>query len=181
MKKISFCSLSFRSTLIRLILVSFWIILPYSIVIPPRSGIFRYNSCLNCPMPVPFGFIPESFRFVPAYSGLFQYIPPHSGSFWYIPVPFLFIPAYSGLFRYIPVQFLFKLSHAGAIRFYSRVIPLCSGIFRFIPVHSTSFRFVLVYSSTILVNSGIFRFIPVYSVPFLCLVMPVSCNVNKTE
>ena len=119
--KITFCFLSFRSTLISLILASFCFILLYSVVIPPRSGIFRYHSCLFRLIPVSFCFIPESFRLVPAYSGLFRFIcaiPPHSGviparfgifryhscSFRFIPVSFRLIPAYSGLFRYIPFR-----------------------------------------------------------------------------
>ena len=108
MKITKFCSLSFQSTLISLILVTFWFILPYSVVIPPRSGIFRYYSCLFRLIPVSFGFIPESFCLVPAYSALFVC---HSGV---IPVPFLFIASHSGvipphsgipgLFRYIPFR-----------------------------------------------------------------------------
>jgi len=98
MIKITFCSLSFWSTLISLILVSFWFILPYSVVIPPRSGILRYHSCLFRLIAVTLGFIPESFRLVPAYSGFFRYIPlylcvipPHSGV----------IPARFDIFRFI--------------------------------------------------------------------------------
>ena len=49
MIKITFCSLSFRSSLISLIVVSFWFILPYSVVIPPRSGIFRFIPVYSVP------------------------------------------------------------------------------------------------------------------------------------
>ena len=96
MIKITVCSLSFRSTLISLILVSFWFILPYFVVIFPCSGIFR---------------------FIPVYCALFVC---HSGSFRYIPVPFLFIPSHSsvilphcGIFRYVPFHsfpFLFLVT-----------------------------------------------------------------------
>ena len=119
MIKITFCSLSSRSTLISLILVSFWFILPYSVVIPPRSGILQYHSCLFRLIPVSFGFIPESFRLVPAYFGSFRYIPlyfcvipPHSGV----------IPPRSGIFR----------CHSGSFRH----IPVYSGIFCSIPFRS---------------------------------------------
>ena len=126
MIKITFCSLSFRSTLISLILVSFWFILPHSVVIPPRSGIFRYHSCLFRLIPVSFGSIPESFRLVPAYSGLFRYILLYlcviparfcifrfiCVSFRLIPVSFRLILAYSGFFRYIPFRSIPVFSNA---------------------------------------------------------------------
>ena len=74
------------------------------------TNVFRYHSCLFRLIPVSFGFIPESFRIVPAipvYSGLFRFIYVsfrcHSVSFRYTPVPFLFIPSHSGIFRFIPV------------------------------------------------------------------------------
>ena len=81
MIKITFCSLSFQSTLTSLILVSFWFILPYSVVIPPRSGIFRYHICL-------FRLIPVSFRLIPAYPGLFRNIPFRSVPFPCLVTPF---------------------------------------------------------------------------------------------
>ena len=65
------------------------VILFYSRVIPPCSGIFRFIPLYLCHS--------ASFRC-------------HSGSFRYIPVPFLFIPfhsgvipPHSGIFRFIPV------------------------------------------------------------------------------
>ena len=126
MTKITFCSLPSRSMLISLILVSFWFILPYSVVLPPRSGLFWNHSCLFHLIPVSFGFIPESFRLVPAYSGLFRYIllylcviPARSYifrficvSFRLIPVSFRLIPAYSGFFRYIPFRSIPVFSNA---------------------------------------------------------------------
>ena len=123
--KITFCSLSFRSTLISLILASFWFILPYSVVIPPRSGIFRYHSCLFRLIPVSFCFIPESFRLVPTCSGLFRFIcviPPHSGV---IPVSFRLVSVYSGTI----------LVHSVSFRCHS-------ASFRHIPVYSVPFRSV---------------------------------------
>ena len=113
MIKITFCSLSFRSTLISLILVYFWFILPHSVVIPPRSSMFRYHSCLFRLIPVSFGFIPESFCLVMAYCGLFLFI---CVSFHLILVSLQLVSVYSGtilvhsasfrchssLFRYIP-------------------------------------------------------------------------------
>ena len=122
--------------------VLLWFILPYSVVIPPRSGIFRYHSCLFCLIPMSFGFIQESFRLVPAYSGLFRYmplylcvIPPHSGV---IPVSFRLVSVYSGTILVHSVSF---------------------------QCHSASFRHIPVYSS-------IFRSVPFRSVLFLCLVTP---------
>ena len=101
MIKITFCCLSLRSTLISLILMSFWFILPYSVVIPPRSGVIRFYSRVIPPCS-------GIFRFILVYSALFVY---HSGSFRYIPVPFLYIPSHSGvipphsgIFRYIPFR-----------------------------------------------------------------------------
>ena len=129
--KITFCSLSFRSTLISLILASFWFILLYSVVIPPRSGIFRYHSCLFRLIPVSFCFIPESFRLVPAYSGLFRFIcviPPHSGV---IPARFGIFRYHSCSFRFIPVSFR---CHSASFRH----IPVYSGIFRSVPVFSNA-------------------------------------------
>ena len=103
MIQITFCFLSFRSTLISLILVSFWFILLsfllvpvysgvirfHSRVIPPCSGIFRFIPLHLCVIPPHSGVIPVSFRLVSVYSGT---ILVHSVSFRYIPVrsvPFL--------------------------------------------------------------------------------------------
>ena len=96
MIKITFCSLSSWSTLISLILVSFWFILPYSALFCCHSTSFRY-------IPVPFLFIPSHSGVIRFYS---RVIPPCSGIFWFIPVYsalFLFIPVYSVPFRSIPV------------------------------------------------------------------------------
>ena len=99
MIKITFCSLSFRSMLISLILVSFWFILPYSVVIPPRSGVIRFYSRVSPPCS-------GIFRFILVYSTIFvchsASLRCHSGSFWYIPVPFLFIPSHSGVIPPLP-------------------------------------------------------------------------------
>ena len=86
-----------------------------------------------------FGFIPESFRLVPAYSGLFRFIcviPPHSGV---IPVSFRLVSVYSGTI----------LVHSVSFRCHSGVIPPHSGIFRFIPVYSVPFRSVPVFSNAL--------------------------------
>ena len=119
MIKITFCSLSSQSMLISLILVSFWFMLPYSVVIPPRSGIFRYHSCLFRLIPVSFGFIPESFHLVPAYFGSFRFI--------------------IVTFRLIPVSLRLVLVYSGTILVHSasfRHIPVYCGKFRSIPFHS---------------------------------------------
>ena len=103
MIKITFCSLSSRSTLISFILVSFWFILPYSVVIPPRSGVIWFYSRVSPPCSGIFRFIlvystlfvsfrltPVSFRLVLVYPGT---ILVHSVSF----------RCYSASFRHIPV------------------------------------------------------------------------------
>ena len=91
MLKITFCSLSFRSTLISLILMSFWFILPYTVVILPHSSVIRFYS-----------------RVIPPCSGM--YIPVYSGIFRFICVSFRLVSVYSGTilvhsvsFRHIPV------------------------------------------------------------------------------
>ena len=127
MIKIIFCSLSFRSTLISLILVSFWFILPYSVVIPPRSGIFLYHSCLFCLIPVSLGSIPELFHHVPAYSGLFRYIPLYLWSFRLIPVSVSLISVYSGTILVHSVSFR---CHSASFR------HIISGLFLYIPFRS---------------------------------------------
>ena len=125
MIKITFCSLSFRSTLISLILVSFWFILSLFC----HSASFRY-------IPVPFLFIPSHSSVIWFYS---RVIAPCSGIFRFILVcSALFachsasFRCHSGSFRYIPVPFLFIPSHSG-------VIPPHSGLFRYIPFPSVPF------------------------------------------
>ena len=81
MINITFCSLSFRSTVISLIMVSFWFILPYSVVIPPRY------------IPVPFLFKPSHSSVIPPCSGIFRFI---CVSFHLIPVSFQLVPVYPG-------------------------------------------------------------------------------------
>ena len=114
MIKITFCSLSFQSTLISLILVSFWFILPYSVVIPPCSSIFRYDSCLFRLIPVSFGF---------SHFALFRHIPVYSGICHFICVSFRLVSVYSSTI----------LVHSVSFRCYS-------ASFRHIPVYSSTFR-----------------------------------------
>ena len=128
MIKITFCSLSFQSTLISLILVSFWFIVPYSVVIPSRSGIFRYHSCLFRLIPMSFGFIPESFCLVPSYSGICRFI--------------------CMSFRLIRVSFRLVSGYSGTILVHSVSFRCHSFSFRFIPVRSVPFCSVPVFSNT---------------------------------
>ena len=144
MIKIMFCSLSFRSTLISLILVSFWFILPYSVVILPRSVIFRYHSCL--------------FDSFPCHSVLFQ---SHSALFWHIPlfhsqsrmikIMFCSLSFWSTLISFILVSFWFILPysvvippHSGIFRYHSCLLRLSPVSFAFIP---ESFCLVPAYST----------------------------------
>ena len=130
MIKITFCSLSFQSTLISLILVSFWFILPYSVVIPPCSSIFRYHSCLFRLIPVSFGFSHFAlFRHIPVYSGICHFI---CVSFRLIPVSFRLVSVYSSTI----------LVHSVSLRCYSasfRHIPVYSSIFRSVAFRSLPF------------------------------------------
>ena len=87
MIKITFCSLSFQSTFI---LVSFSFILPYSVVIPPCSSIFRYHSCL--------------FRLIL----VSRVIPPCFGIFWFIPVYSALLVCHSASFRDILRRYFLK-------------------------------------------------------------------------
>ena len=105
MIKITFCSFSFRSTLISLILVSFWFILSYSVVVPPRSGIFWSIPVI----PLYLCVIPPHSGVIPARSGMFRY---HSCSFRFIPVLFRLLLAYSGIFRSVPFRSVPVFSNA---------------------------------------------------------------------
>ena len=105
-KIITFSSLSFRSTLISLILVSFWFILPYSVVIPLCSSFFRYHSC-----------------------HVIRVIRPCSSIFWFIPV-------FSALFVYHSASFQLVSVYSGSILVHSVSFSCHSGIFRYVPFRS---------------------------------------------
>ena len=114
--------------------MSFWLILPCSVVIPPRSGIQIYfgtilvYSVLFWCYSVLFQSHFALFWHIPVYSGIIRFICVsfrcQSGSFRYIPVPFCLVPAYSGLFRYIPFRSVPVFSNAprytsGRLLFYN--------------------------------------------------------------
>ena len=109
MIKITFCSLSFRSTLISSILVSFWFILLSFHLVPVYSGtILVYSVSFRCHS-VLFQSHSALVWHIPVYSGIFCFICMchsasfrcHSGSFRYIPVyssiriPFRSVPVFS--------------------------------------------------------------------------------------
>ena len=94
-------TLSVRSTLISLILVFFGLFLPYFVVIPFRSGTFRYHFCSCRLIPESFGFIPESFLLVLSYSGLFRYIRFHFIPFLCLVTPWISVLILSHQIRWI--------------------------------------------------------------------------------
>ena len=141
MIKITFCFLSFRSTLITLILVSFWFILPYSVVIPLCSVIFRYHSGTILVYSVSFRCHSVLFQ---SHSSLFRHIPAYSGIFRFICVSFHFIPVSFWL-----VSVYFQM--ASRLHHFHREQTACRSVYHSLRFLSIAFFCLLLLNSLFLV------------------------------